>query len=379
MAFRTLHRIQIILLALTMLTSGCMERSRIYPDRQFLETLWEEYKNVYIRPGGYVLDEHRGEVTSEGQSYAMLRALWMRDRETFGRVFQWTERHLLRQDGLYAWRWSPEENGKVLDWNSASDAHQDIAWALILASHVFEQRQYMERAKELLRAIRLHEGIRVSEAWFPAAGNWAVSERIVNLSYFIPYAYPFFDRADPDGQWLKVMETGYDLLNQVLAMPDVRLPPDFMIIQEDGRVALLPEGSTLSSAFSFDAMRIYWRVAMDCKLKRGLRACADPARTGTLVQILGRDGRFSTRYSVQGSPLDHTESLSFYGSLLPSLQIHFPALTQAILKERLSPEALKPMRLSRDRYYDANWTWFGLAAVGGLIEERTPSPESVIP
>ena len=24
------------------------------------------------------------------------------------------------------------------------------------------------------------------------------------------------------------------------------------------------------------------------------------------------------------------------------------------------------------RYYDANWTWFGLAAADGLLEARTP-------
>ena len=53
--------------------------------------------------------------------------------------------------------------------------------------------------------------------WFPTAGNWANNERLVNLSYFLPYAYPEFDKLDPEGQWLAAVNAVLVLAWLVLA------------------------------------------------------------------------------------------------------------------------------------------------------------------
>ena len=90
---------------------GCRAKPADSPIEAFLGTAWTAYKEVFIRPEGYVWDEARQEVTSEGQSYALLRAAWMGDRETFDRVFAWTEAHLARPDGLYSWQWTPHAAG----------------------------------------------------------------------------------------------------------------------------------------------------------------------------------------------------------------------------------------------------------------------------
>ena len=175
--------------------------AQMFADREFLDLAWHAYKDLYIDPAGYVLDRDRngGEVTSEGQAYALMRAAWMGDHETFTSVLEWTDRTLRRPDGLYSWHWTPRDNGTLLDRNTATDADQDIAFALVLAFHHFEDRTYLERARALLVAIRSQTGIELPNGWFPSAGNWAVPERIVNLSYFTPYAYPYFDRIDPEG------------------------------------------------------------------------------------------------------------------------------------------------------------------------------------
>ena len=137
----------------------------------------------------------------------MLRAIWMRDEDAFDRSFRWTEQHLKRPDGLYSWLWTPAAGGKILDANTAADADQEIAFALILGSQVFLDPQMLVRARQILLAIRQNEKIEVGPGWFPAAGNWAVSQRIVNLSYFVPYAYPYFARIDPEGRWETAIES----------------------------------------------------------------------------------------------------------------------------------------------------------------------------
>ncbi|MEQ1563836.1 MAG: glycosyl hydrolase family 8, partial [Nitrospiraceae bacterium] len=50
--------------------------------------LWSFYKQTYIQNGRVVSLDEQGITTSEGQGYAMLRAVWSNDRATFNTV--WT-------------------------------------------------------------------------------------------------------------------------------------------------------------------------------------------------------------------------------------------------------------------------------------------------
>jgi endo-1,4-beta-D-glucanase Y len=344
-----------------------------------LSESWAAYKQKYLRSDGYVFDPRRGYVTSEGQGYALLRAALMRDREAFERVLAWTQEHLRRPDGLYAWLWSPEEGGAIVDENTATDADQEIALALILAAEAFDREEYRSQAQSILRAIRAEEAVSTPNGWFPAAGNWAVEERIVNLSYFLPYAYPYFARVDPEGDWMQVRETGYDLLRRTLGRPETRLIPDFMALEPDGTVAALPDSSSLGRNFSFDAMRIFWRVAMDCKLHQNRRACADPARSGVVADLLARDGALFSTYTTSGRVLDETPSVSFYGSVLPALRLHRPRLAESLRRATINASTLAALAEKPKRYYDMNWVWFGLAADAGMIARRVPAPEDLDP
>lgn len=352
--------------AIALLVAGCASRPE-EPAPAFLRTAWTDYVATYVSAEGYVLDRTRGEgeVISEGQGYALLRAAWEGDAETFDRVFAWTERTLRRPDGLYAWRWTPHDGGRILDANTATDGDQEIAEALLMAATRFDRPWLAARAAEILRAVRRHTGIPVGAGWFPSAGNWAVGERIVNLSYFLPYAYGDFARADPEGGWDRALETGYALLAAAMARPGVVFPPDFMVATPDGGAAPLPPGSTLSQAFSFDAVRLYMRLAADCRLHGRPAACGDPLHAAALAQRLDRDGRLVTRYALDGTPESDAESLSVYGCVLPAFQQHAPEAARRLLAGRLSQAALRPILRAPDRYYDLNWVWFGLAVGEG--------------
>lgn len=367
-------RWMVLFLLLLALLPGCRSAKADDPNRVFLATAWAAYKETFLKPEGYVWDQARGEVTSEGQSYALLRAVWMRDRETFDRVFAWTETHLTRPDGLYSWQWTPKDGGHVLDANTAADADQDIAFALILAADAFETPGYRDRAKALLTAIRQSEAIPVEGGWIPCAGNWAVSDRIINFSYFTFYAYPHFAALDPEGDWLGVRERGYDLLTRFLTEPGIILPADFAIIDAAGAFRPVAGQGRLSDDFSFDAMRVPWRVATDCRLNGHPRACSDPARTKSIVDLLARDGTLFSRYTVQGEKQSDTTSVSFYGSILPALGLFYPQLADALARKDLTPATLTPLLHDPARYYDNTWTWFGLAAWSGLLTAPQITP-----
>lgn len=359
--------------ALAGLAWGCRPGSP--SPAEFLEGAWDRYRALYLSEEGYVLDRRRdgGAVTSEGQGYALLRALWEEDAATFHRVFLWTEEHLKRGDGLHAWLWSPRDGGRVVDANTATDADQEIAWALALAADRFGRPEYRDRAREILQAVRRHAAVDLPGGWFPAAGNWAVAERVVNLSYFVPYAYPHFHALDPEGGWDEVAGRGYELIDAVLAGPEVRLVPDFLSLDSQGRPRGLPGESGLSEVFSFDAVRLFWRVEADCVLTGRERACADPLDAADAARILAVDGRIVTRYAPDGEPLSDESSLSFYGALLPALRRHAPEVAATLLDRELTGSTLGGLVDAEMRYYDHNWVWFGLALDRGLIADRTPS------
>ncbi len=99
---------------------------------------WEGYKHDFILADGRVIDYGRDrQTTSEGQSYAMLRAVWMADRPAFDRVWRWTQVHLqVRGDRLFGYLWGPDDSqGNLLDRSAAADADEDIALALVFAGH----------------------------------------------------------------------------------------------------------------------------------------------------------------------------------------------------------------------------------------------------
>ena len=99
-------------------------------ERDELSALWSLYRYTHVQSGRVVALDEDGITTSEGQAYAMLRAVWANDRASFDAVWAWTRENLqVRPDRLLAWRWK----GRVLDLNAATDADQDAALALVLA------------------------------------------------------------------------------------------------------------------------------------------------------------------------------------------------------------------------------------------------------
>lgn len=388
--------------------AGC---SSYLPPEDFVSGAWSEYRRLYVHPEGYVVDITRDEapVISEAQGYSMLRAVWEGDEPTFRALHRWTRGNLLRPDGLHSWLWSPggavtlppggaaeasegragegvlrgagegEDGPGVVDANTATDADQEIAWALILAAHRFDDPGLLDEAEEILRSIRTHARLEVPGGWFPSAGNWANRDRVVNLSYFIPYAYPYFQRLDPEGRWDRVHTVGYDLIGRVLGSPEVSLVPDFMTVSVEGQPEALPSWVDLSEDFSFDAMRLFWRVALDCDLHGTPAACADPLDSRSALPLLGQDGTYSTRYTVAGEPLAEGESPSFFASLLPALDQTDPRGAAWIRDQKLDGWMLHDLLTRPDRYWDQNWVWFGLAVDEGWLQARTPPPETVLP
>ena len=123
--------------------------------------LYQTYLQRFVTPDGRVIDNVNGNIThTESQGYGMLLAVAAGDRETFDRIWTFTETNLyVRPDGLASWKWSPEggkadaETGQVADPNNASDGDLLIAWALAEAAAAGWNPDYAQRADKIIDAL----------------------------------------------------------------------------------------------------------------------------------------------------------------------------------------------------------------------------------
>ena len=330
-----------------------------------LRDAWGSYQTVYISADGRVMDFREGGITtSEGQAYAMVRALWMGDRATFDRVHRWTIDNLQGGDGgrLAAWRWGHRDDGTygVLDGQPASDADQFMIWALFGASTRWKTPRYGSVAHALLDRLWEAEVTEVAGKLVLLPGPWArggVPVRL-NPSYFLPFAWREFARRDPTRPWIRLLDDGYELLAACRSPGGLHF--DWCSL-DPVTGAVLPSPDAKDSVFGFEAFRVAWTLAAEVKWHRERRArrllapydalLARPDAPVKIPGIIHPDGLAAVDWEYPG----------MWGALLPGWSLRHPALVRRIWAEKFEPLRASHGWGDPDDYYGQNWIWFGLA------------------
>ncbi|MGE0200329.1 MAG: glycosyl hydrolase family 8 [Candidatus Melainabacteria bacterium] len=336
-----------------------------------LNNNWADYRHNFIQEDGRVIDHRIGISTSEGQAYAMLRAVWMRDRDWFDRSYRWAVKNLQVREGdkLFAWKWGqlPDQSWGVIDNTSATDADQDIVMALLLASEIWKDDQYRTDALAIMDSLWEKGTLSSKIGRVMMPGDWQIDGNLVqiNPSYFAPYAYRIFARMDKRHPWQELVETSYAILQKSVALNPNGLPPDWVAFNTtDGSVKLYRDALDARSDYGYEAIRVYWRVGFDYLLnpteKRALTIM-------TASQFLPRywiiRGDLPGATSWDGIPRkNYIESAAVYGASLMGVAHQNPEVAQDIIDRRIVPN-LQPggQWNTRNDYYSQNWLWFGLA------------------
>ena len=344
--------------------------------RMVLDAAWAGYRQVFIQPDGRVVDPTRGGVTtSEGQSYALLRAVWMDDRVTFETVWRWTAGHLQGGGSPFASLWS---NGMIADHNSATDADSDIALALLFAARRFHDPGLHEQALTVLAALWQDDVIAIDGMNVVTAGSWATRQAtpgpVINPSYFAPYAYRAFALEDPAHPWATLIDSSYRLLdacsNAVLdGTRAIGLPPNWCAISRaSGRIVSFP---TIANAddYGYDAFRVMWRVALDELWNDEPRARAYLEGSTFLRAQWTSRHRLDPVYAHDGGVVGSYDDPTIYGGDVGNFVGADPAgagQLQQLLLASFHPST--PAYFGDPRnYYEQNWVWFGLALTGGVL------------
>ena len=348
-----------------------------------LQESWRAYTERFIQQDGRVIDYRaHGISTSEGQAYAMLRAVWMNDRPVFDKTHTWAVNNLnagSRIDHLWAWKWGQDTNGQwhVLDRAFATDADQDAALALLLASVVWKEPRYLAQARAALADLWNLGTIPLNGKRYLLAGDSSCQASVcrMNPSYYAPYAYRVFQKFDPSHNWRELIESSYAVLNAVSRLTATHLPPDWVGLNTRmGAIALL---NPADSVFSYDAFRTCWRVALDYDLNR-------EARAGAYLKfaLAWFDSEWSHRGSIaavissNGKPEVEYPSYEMLAGVMPALRF-VDASAAARIERKLASIYARGIWGERDSYYLQNWAWFGTALYQGYLGPlKNPQPRS---
>jgi endoglucanase len=348
---------------------------------------WASYTRQFIDSGKVVDPKSDGRTTSEGESYALLRAVYMGDRTTFDQVLTWTRANL--QDGgagLPAWLWGARSDGAqgVLDSNTATDADEQIALALLFAAKQWQDPEYHHQAVSILQAIWEQETVVVGDRRLLVAGNWArgdsspaSNQPVLNPSYFAPYAYRIFAEVDPQHNWMDLVDSSYDVLGQIRSDPDLGgsagVVPNWVEVDPgNGALVRADVMGEQATQFSFDASRVPWQLTLDWlwfkddRAKQTLQAINLPERE------VASNGRLVAAYHVDGTPSADYEATSMYAGSLGGLLF---ADDQSLVHKIFAAKILKSFKDKNgvlywgdpDDYYSQNWGWFATALMDGSI------------
>ncbi len=346
-----------------------------------LRQTWEGYKSVFVQGDGRVIDRERNQVTtSEGQSYTMLRAVWMDDRPAFAQVWGWTQNNL-RQPGhpLFAWLWGQGNDGAwtVQDPHSAADADEDIALALVLAGRRWHDPTYLSDARSVLSQIWSAEVGSVAGRPYLAAGDWAVSpgQVVLDPSYLAPASYRVFAAFDHEHDWTALVGSSYSALQacswgHLDAGNSVGLPPNWCVLSPGGASSY--SGNSDGDVYGYDAFRVMWRVALDAHWFGSGQARSYLQGMKFLRHQWEQHHELHAQYSHDGTPVPGaSQDPTVYGGDIGAFLTTAPSAARAILQQRLlatyqggSPPAHWG---DPNNYYEQNWVWFGVALATGAI------------
>ncbi len=310
---------------------------------------------------------------SEGIAYGMLIAVYMADQSLFDALWKY-EQLKLDDKGLMDWYISADGE-KRLGTGAASDADEDMAWALLMADRQWGGKgslgdSYLNIAQKQIDLVYNHEIqddklLKPGDGW----GGWST----VNPSYFAPSYYRAFAKATGNDKWNDVLQTSYDVLEKSLNSAnknlDNGLVPAWCTSDGSPNAGAWMDG-TAPTHYQYDSCRTPFRIGLDYCQTGEPRAQSYVAKTSQFFSGIG------AKQIVDGYNLDGTPRPQYQGG--QSAAFVGPAVVGAMSSANFLPfiqdgydnVATMSLLVGGD-YYDESWTVLSLLMLSGNFLDYT--------
>jgi endo-1,4-beta-D-glucanase Y len=374
-----------IVLAVSYFNSSQRSIPIVFSNNAMLLETYNDYKKNNIDPSsGRTIDKTQNNLTtSEGESYTMLRAVYMDDKATFDKSWNFTKTNLQRPDHLFSWKYGYLGNGKygILTseggYNTASDGDEDIALSLLMAYSRWNQSSYLQAAQPIITSIWNEEVVSIQGKPVLTADNLEQKNQnvVVDPSYFAPANYKIFAKLDPIHDWNALASNSYDLIDQLSSSTlgsakSDGLPPDWIEINKTTGAFIPNATSSLDTNFGYDAIRIPFRLALDYAWFKDPRDKDTLSRFGFLKQFWQNTHVLNAIYAHDGSVVANYESPATYGATIGYFDLMAPNDAKQIYESKLqtlySPDQ-QAWKAPAPAYYEDNWAWFGIALTQGAL------------
>lgn len=352
-----------------------------YPavDTEAVRGAWEKWKAQAVvseGAGGFLRVrrwENQDDTVSEGIAYGMMGAVYLNDQPTFDGLWKYSQLHLT-SSGLMHWRVDAmgrdlDGSGKLIsvgERGAATDADEDIAWALIMAHHQWGdggslESDYIELALTMIDRIWRFEVDHAGGEVLKPGDRWGGAS-ITNPSYFAPSYYRVFGKVSGrESDWNKVVDSSYRIL-AASANPATGLVPAWC--KADGSSA------GREYYYQYDACRTPFRIALDYCDNGEPRAADYLRKVSSFFQEIG-GGNIKDGYELGGMPRSQWSSAAFTGPAGVGAMVSsdFAELTRDSYTELLAFGDRAPTQ--GYSYYNSSWHLLSLLAMSGNFIDYT--------
>jgi endo-1,4-beta-D-glucanase Y len=312
---------------------------------------WAAYKTALIVADGTdgSMRVSRGsqdgnDTVSEGIAYGMLFAVYMNDKTTFDAIWKYEQKHL-NTHGLMNWHIA--SNGSTAGMNSATDADEDMAFALVMADK--QWGGYTTTATNLLTTVAMYD--------FGTDGTIKGGDfyTAVNPSYLAPAFYRVFAAYGDNARWTTILNKSYDILAMV----------------QNSTSGLVPDwsaGPATNMSYGYDATRTPFRVALDVCWSGDTRGKTFSQKIGAFFAGIGATN-IVDGYNVSGTATGGNKNSTFVGPAGAAGMASNQAALVAGAYTRVSADA----KATGTNYYDRSWALFTVMLMtGNFINFQSP-------
>jgi endo-1,4-beta-D-glucanase Y len=306
----------------------------------------------------------------------MMISVMIDDQTSFDAFWQYADRWS-NENGLMCW-YVARDGSRALGTGGASDADEDIAWALSLAARRWGGSGSLSESYESLAVRQIHRIWEFEvdhEKWpdmFLPGDEWR-GQNVFNPSYFAPYQYRLFGQlTENEAGWARVIDRGYEILDRCLNEESGNrqngLVPAWCNFE--GRPVEAFVGAEQN--YQTDSARLPFRMALDWAVSKDERAKAYLDKLSTFFLKQGAEGIIDG-YELDGTPRpdpkteDHGEGSAVFvgcagvGAMCdPKYQVLVDGAYRRVKTGRL---------LARSRYYNHCWTVMTLLMFTGNFGE----------
>ena len=325
---------------------------------------------------------------SEGIGYGMILAVVMDEQSLFDNLWRYSQLHT-NGNGLMIWLIDSSGNPGVEDatanppklaGGSATDADEDIAWALAMAAqkwggHGTLTTDYSALAKAQIARIWNSEVDHSGVDLINAGDSWGTTFAW-NPSYFAPNEYRLFAKLDTANAaaWTRIIDKGYSVL----------------AASQNTSTGLFPAWTDASGTpsapwtgaptnYQYDAARIPFRIGLDYCDNGDSRAKTVLARTSNFFSNLGASA-IVDGYSLTGTSTPENTSPAGVQSALfvgaagvgaMSNATYQPFVNAVYTRLVTQPDNLM---LPKSYYFNLSWKVFSLLMMSGNLFDYTLHP-----